>query len=60
MIPVGSTALPPRVWAVDDATEAVYEARVTNADQAEYHGFPLPTSDPFTEEVRRHWAERAN
>ena len=60
MVPDDGAELPPRVWAVDDATGIVYEGRITNADQAEYHGFPLLASDPFTEEVVRLWAERAD
>ena len=60
MVPHGSAELPARVWAVDDATGIVYEGRITNVEQVEYHGFPLLASDPFAEEVVRLWAERAD
>ena len=60
MVPDGSAELPARVWAVDDDTGIVYEGRITNAEQTEYHGFPLLASDPFAEEVVRLWAERAD
>ena len=59
MVPYGDVDLPSRVWAVDDATGEVYEAKVTNPTQAEYHGYPLLAKDPFRSEIVREWQARA-
>lgn len=44
---------------VDDRTGLVYEARVTNQDTAEYHGFPVLDRDPLRDEIVRQWRARA-
>ena len=51
--------LPSTVWAVDDRTGVAYEARVTNSDTAEYHGFPVLDRDPLKGEIIKRWRERA-
>ena len=59
MVPPGSGALPSQVWAVDDQTGMVYEARRTNVSTAEYHGFPMLDRDPLRNEIIAKWQERA-
>ena len=60
MIPPGAGGgLPSPVWAVDDRTGVVYEARVTNPGTAEYHGFPVLDRDPLKGEIINKWRERA-
>lgn len=59
MIPPGITGLPAPVWAVDDRTGLVYEARITNPDTAEYHGYPVLDRDPLRAEIIRQWRARA-
>jgi len=49
---------PELVWAIDDNEDTVYEARLTNEAQGEYHGYPVLTADPFVEVVRREWERR--
>ncbi len=47
------------LWTVDD-TGWIYEARLTNADQAEYHGYPVRPKEPIAEPVFRRfkaWAD---
>lgn len=58
MVPPGATGLPSSVWAVDDATGEVYEARVTNPHSAEYHGFPVLDTDPLKREIVNKWRAR--
>ena len=60
MVPPGTGGgLPSPVWAVDDRTGIVYEARVTKADAAEYHGYPVQDRDPLKGEIINKWRERA-
>lgn len=58
MVPPGN-GLPPSVWAVDDGTGIVYEARLTNSHTAEYHGFPVLETDPLLDAIIQRWHERA-
>jgi len=58
MFPPESGAVPSPVWAVDDCTKMVYEAKITNAATAEYHGYPLPDSDPLKPQIIRQWQQR--
>ena len=46
---------PRLVWAVDCADEKVYEARLTNREAGEYHGYPIPKDDPRFEEITQKW-----
>lgn len=48
---------PQYVWAVDDEG-VVYEARLTNREQGEYHGYPMRADDKFSEVVSREWRSR--
>jgi hypothetical protein len=41
------------VWAVRDG--AVLEARLDNAEQGTYHGYPLDDADPFVTTVLERW-----
>lgn len=41
------------VWAVRDG--AVLEARLDNAEQGTYHGYPLDDTDPFVTTVLERW-----
>ena len=59
MVPPGMMGLPAPVWAVDDRTGLVYEAKVTNPDTAEYHGFPVLDRDPLRKEIIKQWRARA-
>lgn len=46
-----STESDPRMlWTVDD-TGWIYELRITNIGQSQYHGYPLLPSDAFTRKV---------
>ena len=56
--PRSDSELPSVVWAVDDATEQVYEARITNVRTSEYHGYPILDSDPLKSEILKKWNER--
>lgn len=60
MFPPNSEAgLPSPVWAIDDNTGVAYEARITNVETAEYHGYPVLDTDPLKSEISRKWQERA-
>lgn len=48
---------PRLIWVVDDAG-VVFEAQLENADRGEYHGYPMPLSDPLRNEVLRAARER--
>lgn len=47
-------AWPQNIWAVTQAGEPV-EAQLENPEQGVYHGYPMPESDPFSEEVITQW-----
>jgi hypothetical protein len=46
------------IWTVSD-TGWIYECRLTNATQAEYHGYPIRGSEPIGEQVYRRFASWA-
>ena len=45
---------PQNVWAVTQAGLPL-EAQLENQTQGAYHGYPMPRSDDFREEVRKRW-----
>ena len=45
---------PQNVWAVT-ATGLALEAQLGNQERGAYHGYPMPASDPFREEVLARW-----
>ncbi|MBF0180181.1 MAG: hypothetical protein HQM03_09165 [Magnetococcales bacterium] len=48
---------PQNIWFVSPAG-TIYEAQLENQAQGSYHGYPLPTDDPFGETVRKEWSNR--
>ena len=48
---------PKNVWAVDESG-LPFEAQLENPTSGVYHGYPMPSSDPFSEEISRLWEER--
>ena len=48
---------PRAVWAVCGGV--VYEARLANDVQGEYHGYPLPDGDPFAAYLASQWSDRS-
>lgn len=46
---------PQNIWAVAPSGHAM-EAQLENAVTGDYHGYPLPESDPFAEVVRKRWS----
>ena len=46
------------IWAIAD-NGWIYEARLTNFDQTEHHGYPVRDSEPIAEPVYRRFAEWA-
>jgi hypothetical protein len=44
------------VWAVHES-RAVLEARLDNAVQGTYHGYPLESDDPFAGVVLKYWGD---
>lgn len=46
----GSADVPRLLWTIDD-NGWIYELRITNATQAEYHGYPLLPGDAFTKQL---------
>jgi len=49
---------PKNVWSVTDDGFAI-EAQLENSDLGTYHGYPMPETDPLSQEVIRRW-ERLN
>jgi len=49
---------PKNVWAVTDDGFAM-EAQLENPEGGAYHGYPMPETDPLSQEVIRRW-ERLN
>lgn len=45
---------PQNVWAVTQGGKPV-EAQLENAEAGVYHGYPMPESDPFFDEVLSRW-----
>jgi hypothetical protein len=48
------SGFPQNVWAVTTNGKPL-EAQLENADTGVYHGYPMPSSDPFSEEVLIRW-----
>ncbi|EJZ17865.1 hypothetical protein RCCGEPOP_28579, partial [Rhizobium sp. Pop5] len=42
--------VPAMLWTIDD-TGWIYELRITNAGQAEYHGYPILQNDAFARQI---------
>jgi len=49
---------PKNIWAVDQRDFA-FEAQLENPTDGVYHGYPMPSADPFRAEVVRLWKERS-
>lgn len=49
---------PQNIWSVTD-NGIPLEAQLENQDTGTYHGYPMPSSDPFAEEVLQRW-EKVN
>ena len=49
-------AFPQNVWAVTEEGIPV-EAALSNKTQGQYHGYPIPDTDPFHDTVIRRWKE---
>jgi hypothetical protein len=45
---------PKNVWSVTDSGFAM-EAQLENSDLGSYHGYPMPETDPLSQEVIRRW-----
>lgn len=45
---------PQNIWAVTDSGEPL-EAQLENSALGAYHGYPMPETDPFREEVLHLW-----
>lgn len=45
---------PQNIWAVDSQGNAL-EAQLENPDCGIYHGYPMPESDPFRQNVLKRW-----
>jgi hypothetical protein len=46
---------PQNIWVVDEKG-APFEAQLENPARGIYHGYPMPASDPFAEEILKHWS----
>jgi len=47
-------AYPQNIWSVTDEGEPL-EAQLDNEEQGSYHGYPMPQSDPFRDQVLQAW-----
>lgn len=47
--------VPSIVWCVEDSF--VYEAQLENKELAQYHGYPLPSGDPYREKILQVYGE---
>jgi len=47
---------PQNIWAVTDEGMPL-EAQLENAVLGTYHGYPIPSSDPFGDEIIQRWKE---
>jgi len=45
---------PQNIWSVTEAGEPL-EAELENRETGQYHGYPMPTTDPFREVVLEVW-----
>lgn len=50
-------AWPQNIWALTDNGEPL-EAQLENAELGTYHGYPMPSSDPFASAVINEWRKR--
>lgn len=48
---------PQNIWAVT-SDEIPLEAQLENSETGVYHGYPMPESDPFSNEVIKEWKAR--
>lgn len=48
---------PQNIWAVSNSGEPV-EAQLENEYQGTYHGYPLPSTDPFRQMVLERWEQQ--
>lgn len=48
---------PQNIWAVTDDGSAL-EAQLENWETGDYHGYPMPPTDPFVEQVIEQWKAR--
>jgi hypothetical protein len=48
---------PQNIWAVTDDGTAL-EAQLENRESGDYHGYPMPPTDPFVEQVMEQWKAR--
>lgn len=48
---------PQNIWAVTTDGIAL-EAQLENRESGEYHGYPMPQTDPFAEQVLQRWREQ--
>ena len=46
---------PQNIWSVTEDGHPL-EAQLDNAEQGSYHGYPMPETDPFREEVLARWS----
>jgi hypothetical protein len=46
---------PKNVWSVTEDGIAI-EAQLENPELGSYHGYPMPETDPLSQEVLRRWA----
>lgn len=49
-----SGAYPQNIWSVTDDGWPL-EAQLENQEQGIYHGYPMPTTDPFRNEILTRW-----
>ena len=47
---------PQNIWAVTDDGLPL-EAMLSNRSLGTYHGYPIPQTDPFSQEVLKHWSQ---
>jgi threonine dehydrogenase-like Zn-dependent dehydrogenase len=48
---------PQNIWSLTDKGEPL-EAQLENANMGTYHGYPMPSSDPFSVEIIKVWNRR--
>lgn len=52
-----SNGFPQNIWSVSNDGYPL-EAQLENPDQGVYHGYPMPETDPFRDEVLACWGEK--
>lgn len=45
---------PKNIWAVTDDGKPL-EAQLENSSSGSYHGYPMPESDPFAQQIMKRW-----